>query len=75
MSPSTARYDRISKLKIYAENKVPYYWIVDPLNRVLEVLILDGKSYKADLIFEKDDLVKAPPFKDLEFNLGKLWPD
>ncbi len=75
LSPSTARYDRISKLKIYAENKVPYYWIVDPLNRVLEVLILDGKSYKADLIFEKDDLVKAPPFEDLEFNLGKLWPD
>ncbi len=75
LSPSTVRYDRISKLKIYAENKVPYYWIVDPLNRVLEVLILDGKGYKADLAFGKDDLVKAPPFEDLEFNLGELWAD
>ncbi len=75
LSPSTARYDKISKLKIYAENKAPYYWIVDPLNRILEVLILDGKNYQGDLLFEKDDLVKAPPFEDLEFNLGELWAD
>ncbi len=75
LSPSTARYDRISKLKIYAHNKVPYYWIVDPLNRTLEVLVLDKKNYKVDLVFGKDDLVKAPPFDKLEFNLGKLWAD
>ena len=75
LSPSTARYDKISKLKIYAENKVPYYWIVDPYNRVLEIFELDGKIYKLAIIFGKDDLVKAPPFEELEFNLGSLWAD
>ena len=76
LSPSTARQDKISKLQIYAENKVPHYWIVDPLNRVLEILILDGKTYKLAFVFGKDDDVKkAPPFEELEFNLGSLWAD
>jgi len=75
LSPSTARYDKISKLKMYAENKVPYYWIVDPQNRVLEVLSLEGKTYKLELVFGKGDVVKAPPFEKLEFSLSKLWVD
>jgi len=75
LSPSTARYDKISKLKIYAENKVPYYWVIDPLNRVLEILVLDGKTYKLAFVFGKNDDVKAPPFEELEFNLGNLWTD
>ena len=73
LSPSTARQDKISKLQIYAENKVPYYWVVDPLNRVLEILILDGKTYKLAFVFGKNDDVKAPPFEELKFNLGSLW--
>ena len=75
LSPSTARYDKISKLKIYAENKVPYYWIVDPLNRVLEIFTLDKKTYKLAFVFGKNDLVKAPPFEELEFDLGSFWTD
>ena len=75
LSPSTARHDKISKLKIYAENKVPYYWIVDPLNRVLEIFTLDKKTYKLAFAFGKNDLVKTPPFEESEFNLGSLWTD
>ena len=75
LSPSTARYDRISKIQIYAENKVPYYWIVDPLNKILEILVLNGKTYKLSFVFDKNSLVKAPPFEELEFNLGSLWAD
>ena len=75
LSPSTARYDKISKLKIYEENKIPYYWIVDPLNRVLEIFELDQKNYKLVSVFDQNSLVKAPSFEELEFNLGSLWAD
>ena len=75
LSPSTARYDKISKFKIYEENKIPYYWIVDPLNRVLEIFELDQKNYKLVFVFDQNSLVKAPPFEELEFNLGSLWAD
>jgi Uma2 family endonuclease len=36
LSPSTARADRIKKRKIYQEQRVPEYWIVDCDARVIE---------------------------------------
>lgn len=75
LSPSTARYDKLSKLQVYAENKVSHYWIVDPINKVLEVFVLDSGSYRVGPVFGGEDKVKAPPFTELEFNLGDLWSD
>ena len=37
VSPSSARYDRIVKRRIYQEHGVSTYWIVDPDARVVEV--------------------------------------
>ncbi len=35
LSPSTARHDRFSKRRLYQEQQIPLYWIVDPdLQRV-----------------------------------------
>lgn len=73
LSSSTARYDRISKLRIYAENGVSYYWIVDPQLRTLEVLTLDNKGYRLEATFEGADKVLAPPFEAIEMDLGDLW--
>ena len=38
LSPSTSRIDRDRKLTLYAEHGVPYYWIVDPVERTVEAL-------------------------------------
>jgi len=75
LSPSTARYDKISKLRAYAENGVPYYWIVDPRLRTLEVLRLDKKGYRLEGVFEGTDKVSAPPFEVVEIDLEELWED
>lgn len=37
LSPSTARYDRFSKRRLYQEVGVGRYWIVDPAARSVEV--------------------------------------
>ncbi len=37
LSPSTARYDRFTKRRLYQEVGVPHYWIVDPDHRLVEV--------------------------------------
>ena len=37
LSPTTSRYDRFTKRRLYQEQKIPYYWIVDPDRRVVEV--------------------------------------
>jgi Uma2 family endonuclease len=37
--------DLIDKRGDYAEGKVPEYWIVNPLNETITVLVLKGKKY------------------------------
>jgi Uma2 family endonuclease len=37
LSPSTARYDRFTKRRLYQEVGVARYWIVDPAARFVEV--------------------------------------
>jgi len=37
LSPSTARYDRFTKRRLYQEVEVPTYWIVDTKQRCIEV--------------------------------------
>ena len=37
LSPSTARYDRFTKRRLYQEVEIPDYWIVDPDRRLVEV--------------------------------------
>ena len=43
LSPSTARYDRFTKRRLYQEVGVPLYWIVDPDERLFEVWTPDAE--------------------------------
>jgi Uma2 family endonuclease len=45
VSPRGAERDRIVKRRLYAENGVPEYWIVDDESKSVEVLTLDGREY------------------------------
>jgi len=38
LSPSTSKYDRTDKLRIYAREHVEWMWLIDPILRTLEVL-------------------------------------
>src|SRR5262245_35621819 len=38
LSASTARVDRMKKVPIFARERVPHVWIVDPRDRTVEVL-------------------------------------
>ncbi len=37
LSPSTARYDRFTKRRLYQDVRIPEYWVVDPDGRSVEV--------------------------------------
>jgi Uma2 family endonuclease len=37
LSPSTSRYDRFTKRRLYQERGVPLYWIIDPVARRAEI--------------------------------------
>jgi Uma2 family endonuclease len=73
LSPSTAMLDRTKKLVVYARELVAHVWIVDPLAQTLEVLRLDGDSYRIVLVAAAADRVRAEPFDAIELDLAILW--
>jgi Uma2 family endonuclease len=73
LSKSTARYDRTDKLAIYARENMPFVWLVDPVIRTLEVLVLQEGRWVVHGTFKDDDIVFAPPFEAVGLELGALW--
>ena len=74
LSPSTERYDRCEKRTIYAKAGVGHLWFVDPRPEMLEVFELTKDKWLLLDAFFGDAQVIAPPFADVSFPLGLLWP-
>jgi Uma2 family endonuclease len=74
ISPSTEKYDKGDKRRIYATYGVPYLWHLDPRARTLETFQLqDGKWLLTNTFADSED-VSAPPFTEITFSLGHMWP-
>ena len=73
VSPSSRRYDRVTKLRWYAELGVPEYWIVDPDGRTFERLVLREGAYVIAASCEGEETFRPESFEGLEVPLGKLW--
>jgi len=73
ISPSSGRYDRVKKLRWYAQLGVPEYWLVDPVARTLERLVLRGETYEIATSLEDADTFRPESFDGLEIPLVKIW--
>jgi len=74
LSPSTAGADRSTKRQLYAKYGVPYYWIVDPEARAIEVHVLSEGRYQLAARMFGSEPVSLPPFPALAFAPASLWP-
>ena len=74
ISASTEKCDKGAKRNIYALYGVQYLWFVDPRGRTLEVFTRQEKNWLLTHTFFDADMVCAPPFAELKFSLGLLWP-
>jgi hypothetical protein len=50
-------------------------WLVQPLQRTLEVLRRQGSEWVIAGVFEGNAMVRAEPFDAIELGLGVLWAD
>lgn len=78
VSPKRQAHDRIRKAAIYARAGIPHMWLVDPLERTLEVYRLVGEGEGARgwapvAAHGGDDEVRVEPFDALPLRLGRLW--
>lgn len=73
LSPSTAQFDRVEKMPLYAAYQVAHLWLVDPERRTLEVYQREGKLWLALASYADDATFRAPPFDAIAFDLGALW--
>jgi Uma2 family endonuclease len=74
VSPGSERLDRERKLPIHAREQVSHVWIVDPLERMIEVYRLDGDGYRLAVTRGGTDSVRLEPFGAVELELRALWP-
>ena len=55
LSGSNEAHDRVRKRRIYAEQGVPHYWIVNPEARTLEAFVLEGSRWSTRVLRRSRD--------------------
>jgi Uma2 family endonuclease len=73
ISLSTALKDKRVKLKSYRLAGVQEYWIVDPVNQIVEVYKFSENVFTEPQVYGNDEIVMDSLFKDLEINLQDIF--
>ena len=72
LSPSTARRDRTDKKKIYEQNRVDEYWLVDPARKEVSVFDLGKKGYGTNRCV-RSGRIKSRALADLDLNVEDVF--
>ena len=78
LSPSNWSNDTQRKRVVLEKHQVPYYWLLDPIRKTIQVFELHEKNENYQIVYAADDsdgVVKLPPFNDLELDLFALFND
>lgn len=73
LSPSTASFDRVKKMRVFAREGVRHAWLVDPAARTLEVFQLTDGKWTLLAAHGEGEVVRAAPFDEIEIVLADLW--
>jgi Uma2 family endonuclease len=73
LSPSTLRNDRVKKTPIYGSHGVGHLWLINPLDKTLDVFRLESGKWVVAGFYSENDKVRAEPFQEVEIDLGNLW--
>lgn len=72
LSPTSARDDRLKKLRIYAAHDVRWTWLVDPDSRSIECFESVDRLPRQTLVAQEGETVSLPPF-DVPITLDAIW--
>lgn len=73
VSDTTLKYDRDTKLSLYAEAEIPEVWIVNLKNEIIEIHRQPSNGiYQLAQIFKKGETAKSEILPDLEIEVDKI---
>jgi Uma2 family endonuclease len=72
-SPSTRAFDRVRKMPIYARERVRHIWLLDPIDKFLEIFRLEGPQWLLVSAHEGVAKIRAEPFEAIEIDLARFW--
>jgi len=75
LSPRTSALDRGDKLKVYAREHVPWVWFADPMAKTIEVMSLDGATYRLTAVHSGTAPVRIEPFDAIELDLTAIFTE
>lgn len=73
ISESTESHDRMFKFKLYAQEGVKEYWIVDPSKKTIEVYGLKETGFVLAGKFGGKDRIESPYFTGLTFPADQVF--
>jgi len=71
--PGATAMDRVRKLPLYAHAGVSSLWLMDPVERSLEVFRLTDGRFSVVAGFVGSGTVRVEPFEAVELRLERLW--
>ena len=74
ISKSTAKKDMIDKYNLYEEAGVREYWVVYPLDYVVNVFVLEDGKYSRKPIFNQEDIASPYIFPEMKIDLSEVFP-
>lgn len=76
LSPSTQRHDQLVKLNLYQRAGVREYWIVDPENKTVRVLVQanDG-TLRTHEVYRQEDVAKVNVLEGCFIELRKVFSE
>jgi Uma2 family endonuclease len=74
LSESTGRRDKTVKRALYERFGVKEYWIVDPVYRTVDQLLLVNGTYQWVATLTEGDVLISPQFECISFTVSSVFP-
>ena len=75
LSPSSRRHDRIVKLDLYQRAGVREYWVVNPEDRTVQVMLLKDSYLLPVEDYGREDMAKVNILEDCTIDLSKVFSE
>lgn len=73
LSPSSLRHDQLVKLGLYQRAGVQEYWIVNPEDKTIRVMLLNSGILQPHEVYTRDDIARVNVLEGCFIDLGKVF--